>query len=83
MKLPRDLSGEQLVRLLARTYGYRPRRSRGSHQTVTLTTKIAEHSVTVPLHRPVRIGTLRHIVSDVAAFLGLPAADVRQELFGE
>ena len=82
MKLPRDLSGEQVVQLLSRHYGYRLRRRRGSHMTVTLTTTTEEHSVTVPRHRPVRIGTLGRIVSDVATFLRVPENEVRRKLFG-
>ena len=82
MRLLRDLSGEQVVQLLRSCYDYRPRRSRGSHMTVTLTTATREHSVTVPRHRPVRVGTLSRIVSDVAAFLGLPEDEVRRKLFG-
>ena len=31
MTLPRDLSGDELVRLLRRNYGYRVIRQRGSH----------------------------------------------------
>ena len=31
MKLPRALSGEEVVRLLNRHFGYQLRRSRGSH----------------------------------------------------
>ena len=82
MRLPRDLSGEEVIQLLGRHYGYQLRRSRGSHMTVTLTTISGEHSVTVPRHRYVRIGTLGQIVSDVAAFVGLPKEDVRRQLFG-
>ena len=37
MKLPRDLSGTEVVRRLARHYGHRVTRSRGSHMTATLT----------------------------------------------
>ena len=37
MKLPRDLSAPRSPRRLARHYGYRVTRSRGSHMTVTLT----------------------------------------------
>ena len=37
MKLPRDLSGVEVARRLARHYGYRVTRSRDSHMTVTLT----------------------------------------------
>ena len=82
MKLPRDLSGEQVVQLLRRHYGYRLRRTRGSHMTVTLRTTTNEHSVTVPDHRPVRIGTLNRIVSDVASFLCVPMDEIRKKLFG-
>ena len=81
MRLPRDLSGEEIVRLLSRSYGYRLQRSRGSHMTVTLTTTGRDHSVTVPRHRPVRVGILSRIVSDVAAFLDVPEDVVRKELF--
>ena len=37
MKLPRDRSGEEVARLLARHYGYQMSRSKGSHMTVTKT----------------------------------------------
>ena len=58
MKLPRDLSGGEVARWLARHCGYRVTRSRGSHMTVTLTAGGDQHQVTVPRHRNVRIGTL-------------------------
>ena len=48
MKLPRDLAGHEVTRLLARHYGYRVTRSRGSHMTATLTVGSKQHSVTVP-----------------------------------
>ncbi len=51
MKLPRDLSGIEVARRLARHYGYRVTRSRGSHMTVTLTAEGESHQVTVPRHR--------------------------------
>ena len=81
MKLPRDLSGDDIVRRLVRCYGYRVTRTRGSHRTVTLTIGENQHSVTVPMHRNVRVGTLGAIVSDVADFLGLSRQEVRETLF--
>ena len=36
MKLPRGLSGSEVAGLLARHYGYRATRTKGSHMTVTL-----------------------------------------------
>ena len=82
MKLPRDLSGAEVARRLARHYGYRVTRSRGSHMTLTLTTEGDQHQVTVPRHRHVRIGTLDAIIADVAAFLGSSKQAVRDTLFG-
>ena len=58
MKLPRDLPGKEVARLLIRQCGYRMTRTRGSHMTVTLTINRDQHSVTVPAHREVRVGTL-------------------------
>ena len=82
MKLPRDLSGVEVARRLARHYGFRVTRSRGSHLTLTLTAGGDEHQLTVPRHRDVRIGTLDAIIADVAAFLGLSKQAVRDTLFG-
>ena len=82
MKLPRDLSGTEVARRLARHYGYRVTRSRGSHMTMTLTAEGDRHQVTVPRHRNVRIGTLDAIIADVAGFLGLSKQAVRDTLFG-
>ncbi len=48
MKLPRDLSGTEVARRLARHYGYRVTRSRGSHMTVTRIMNDKTHQVTVP-----------------------------------
>lgn len=83
MRLPRDLSGEKVARLLEQRYGYRVSRSRGSHMTATLTKRDGKrHSVTVPKHREVRIGTLDAIVTDVAEFHGQSKREVRETLFG-
>lgn len=57
MRLPRDLSGEEVARLLDRHYGYRTKRTRGSHMTVAAETPGGtRHSVTVPKHRSVSLG---------------------------
>lgn len=83
MKVPRDLSGEKVARLLTRHYGYRVTRSKGSHMTLTRTDADAKrHSVTVPRHRDLHIGTLDGIVSDVADFLDRPKREVLETLVG-
>jgi predicted RNA binding protein YcfA (HicA-like mRNA interferase family) len=68
MRLPRDLSGADLIRAL-QSYGYEETRQTGSHIRLT-TTVGGEHHVTVPRHDPLRVGTLNAILSDVAATRG-------------
>ena len=46
MRLPRDMSGEDLAALLRRRYGYQLVRQRGSHMTLTRTDGDESHSVT-------------------------------------
>lgn len=80
MKLPRDISGEELASLLTK-YGYRVTRQTGSHLRVTSTLKNGEHHLTIPQHKPLRIGTLSSIVNEVASYLELDRQSVIQELF--
>jgi predicted RNA binding protein YcfA (HicA-like mRNA interferase family) len=81
VKLPRDVSGDELATLL-RGYGYEPTRQTGSHLRLTRTGEGNEHHVTVPSHDPLRVGTLSAILNDVAAHLGLERAELVSELFG-
>ena len=82
MTLPHDLSGERLVMLLRRHYGYRVIRQRGSHMRLASTVRGSEHRVTVPRHRELSVGTLSGIVSDVAEYFDLNPNEVRRVLFG-
>lgn len=40
------------------------------------------HSVTVPRHRALRVGTLSGVVADIATHLDKSRDEVRAELFG-
>ena len=65
MKLPRDLSGTELVKALDRLE-YKVSHQTGSH--IRLTTQLnGEHHVTVPAHDPIKIGTLNAIIRDIAS----------------
>jgi predicted RNA binding protein YcfA (HicA-like mRNA interferase family) len=66
-KLPRDIDGAALARGLQRV-GYVETRQTGSHVRLT-TQQNGEHHATVPLHRPLKVGTLAAILDDVAAHL--------------
>jgi len=50
VRMPRDVSGADLVKALERL-GYRPTRQTGSHLRLT-TTVNGEHHITVPNHDP-------------------------------
>ena len=81
MRLPRDLSGEELARLLER-YGYHVTRRTGSHIRLT-TSQEGEHLVTIPAHKHLRVGTLGAILKDVAEHLGLEREALLRSLLGE
>jgi predicted RNA binding protein YcfA (HicA-like mRNA interferase family) len=81
VRLPRDLSGEDLAVLL-RTYGYEITRQTGSHMRLT-TTQGGEHHVTIPQHKSLRIGTLSAILRDIADHLGIPRQTLLETLFGK
>lgn len=65
MKIPRNLTGAQLVRAL-RQLGYETARQDGSHIRLT-TQRDGEHHLTVPAHSPLKVGTLSSILKLVAA----------------
>jgi Predicted periplasmic or secreted lipoprotein len=64
MRLPRDLAGPELVKALAR-FGYSVSRQVGSHLRLT-TQENGVHHVTIPNHKPLRVGTLASILDEVA-----------------
>ncbi len=80
MKLPRDVSGDALVRSLRR-FGYEITRQTGSHIRLTSNLKGMEHHVTIPAHRQLRIGTLAEILSDVATYLDISRDELIEKLF--
>lgn len=78
MKIPRDCTGPELVRAL-RKFGYSVSRQSGSHITMT-TQRDGEHHVTVPNHRPIKVGTLQDILKDVAAHHKLTLDELVRQL---
>ncbi len=65
MKLPRDVDGLHLLKAL-RVLGYEVTRTKGSHTRVT-TQVGGEHHEVIPLHRPIKPGTLASIMKSVAS----------------
>ncbi len=81
MKLPRNLTGAQLIKALGQL-GYQPTRQTGSHVRLTCTHP-KEHSLTAPMHDPLRIGTLPAILAEVAAHHGMNREALADRLFGK
>ena len=79
MKLPRNLSGAQLIKALDQI-SYQPTRQTGSY--VRLTSHVCkEHRLTI-LHGPLKVGTLAAILANVAAHHGTTREALISGLFG-
>jgi predicted RNA binding protein YcfA (HicA-like mRNA interferase family) len=59
--------------------GYAWTRQKGDHVSMT-TLQNGEHHVTVPLHSPVRVGTLAGILDSVAAHLGISRRQLLRDM---
>ena len=80
MRLPRDLSGAELVKALTRV-GYCVTRQTGSHVRLTVD-QPSQHHVTITAHDPLKVGTLAGILNDVSSHLKINRDDLLQKLFG-
>lgn len=79
MKLPRDLSGAELTKLLGKHYGYVRVNQEGSHVILEAKTP-PSHRIAIPNHSPLRIGTLNGILRAVAAAQGVTREDILRHL---
>jgi predicted RNA binding protein YcfA (HicA-like mRNA interferase family) len=75
VKIPRDLSGREVVKTLCRHWAYRQIHQEGSH--IILQTDIpSPHRISIPDHHPVRVGTLNGILRAVALHKGVDKQDI-------
>ncbi len=75
MKIPRNLSGKELIKILGK-FGYQTSRQKGSHVRLTLNSGNESFHVTIPLHNPIKIGTLLGILNDVSIHLNIPKEEI-------
>jgi predicted RNA binding protein YcfA (HicA-like mRNA interferase family) len=80
MKLPRDLSGAELAKALAKV-GYRVTRQSGSHMRLSAELP-AQHHITIPAHDPLKVGTLAAVLAEVAVNLKIDRDELMRRLFG-
>jgi len=79
MKIPRNLTGKDLIRSLKKL-GYLPTRQSGSH--IRLSTMVnGEHHITIPNHSPLKVGTLSAILNDIATHHGVNKAELINMIF--
>jgi predicted RNA binding protein YcfA (HicA-like mRNA interferase family) len=81
MRLPRDLSGRDLVAALGKAYGYRLVHQQGSH-IVLQTETPRHHRIAIPDHKTLRLGTVNGILRAVASAQGTDKEQVVARLFG-
>ena len=79
MRLPRDISSTELIKLLQR-FGYQVSRQKGSHIRLT-TIQQGEHHITIPNHNPIKLGTLSSILNDIAIHFKKTKEDIANEIF--
>lgn len=79
MKIPRDISGNQLIKLL-KPFGYSISRQTGSHIRLS-TEQNGQHHITIPQHDPLKIGTLAAILTDIAIHFNLSKNELIDILF--
>ncbi len=65
MKIPRDVNGSELVKVLKKL-GFIETRQLGSHIRLTHKLNNEEFHITVPNHKPIKVGTLNSIITEVA-----------------
>ncbi len=79
MKMPRDLSSDDLIKKLSEL-GYEITRQTGSHIRLT-TSENGTHQITIPAHNPIKIGTLNNILRGVAQHFNLSKDELLKKLF--
>lgn len=79
MKIPRNLTGLELIKLL-KPFGYEVIRQTGSHIRIQ-TVQNGQHYETIPRHDPIKIGTLNNILKNIAEHFDLTKEELARRLF--
>jgi predicted RNA binding protein YcfA (HicA-like mRNA interferase family) len=79
MKMPRDIDSNKLIKIL-KILDYQITRQAGSH--IRLSTILnGQHHLTIPNHKPVKIGTLSKILSEIAIHFEITKEELMIKLF--
>lgn len=80
MKLPRDISSGDLVKILHKI-GYEVTRQKGSHIRLTWIKDNLSHHITIPNHNPIKIGTLNNILKDLSDHFKVSKDEILSKYF--
>ena len=69
MKIPRNVSGQEVIRMLTTQLAYRIVHQRGSH-VVLETDEPSHHRIAILNHKSIRVGTLNVILKSIASHKG-------------
>jgi predicted RNA binding protein YcfA (HicA-like mRNA interferase family) len=79
VKIPRYLYGRDLAAVLCRRWDYKQVNQVGSH-IILQTEAPGHHRLSIPDHKPLRLGTLNAILRSVAAAKGVSREDLLASL---
>ena len=65
----KQLSGKEIIKIFE-SHGFEVKRTVGSHVRLTLKQNDSSYHVTIPLHNPVKKGTLSGIIKDFELCFG-------------
>ena len=80
MKIPRDISSDELIKLL-NNLDYKVSRQIGSHIRLTSKLKGGVHHITIPKKKSLKIGTINSILSNIAEYLKIDKKELLIKLF--
>lgn len=79
MKTPRDITANDLIKAL-KSFDYEIVRQKGSH--IRIKTELnGEHYETIPNHKPIKIGTLNAILSNIAEHFDMTKEELIEQIF--
>jgi predicted RNA binding protein YcfA (HicA-like mRNA interferase family) len=79
MKVPRDISGQELVSSLKKN-GFFVSRQTGSHIRLS-SHSTPQYHITIPNHDPIKIGTMNNILTELSIYFKISKKDVAKKLF--
>lgn len=74
MKKYKQLSGADVVKIFE-SHGFIIKRTTGSHMRLSLIKNESTYNVTIPLHKPLKTGTLHGLVKDFEICFGKSEAE--------